>query len=633
MNKIVRLIVVVSLLVSASAVAAADKPVVRLTLSPDIATLTGLPPVLGYGGGMWYIPKTFDWVSPRILQLEQLGVVRIALAWEVLAASSDQDDLERRLESFRLNDFLRQFHARGGEVMITLDAMPRWLASDNSEKRLGNGPAWALSPPDDYAAWGKVVEAVVRHFNGQVGLNAYYEIWNEPDHSFHGSLDNYFELYKYSVQGARRADAAAKVGGPAISDWSATGTGKDQARKEFFVPQFLAYAKRTALPQAGLKELPVDFISWHGFYRDPTRHYEFIVDRMRSWLQQSGYPRATALIDSEWNIAAVPPYPEGDLQGGNVGAAFVASTLMAMQHAGLNRQVFQMMVDPGSEGYSGGTFTPLAVPRASFNVFSMLSMMSGRARTVASTDEWVRALAFDDGRKLYVMVASFPPTEHMSVRSSVEPIPLEHPEMLEPIKRADKNAVLGFFRGQRDLPRDAFNPEGEARMQSFKQKHLGRMAKHETWMPGIELQLVIPGAGKKYANITHYLIDSKHANIQPQLAATQSQLTARFQKVLDQEVSGLAKQGVPRFLRNNFQQELTKTLSIDRTLQQASGGEIAAMRAAQQNIFSEYRQALDEALPPSSLAATAVRLTWSGTDTISVSAEPYSVHLFVLVPH
>ena len=146
-------------------------------------------------------------------------------------------------------------------------------------------------------------------------------------------------------------------------------------------------------------------MTWHGFYRDPTTHYRLVVPLVRRRLAEAGLPVVPLFVD-EWNIAATPPYPEGDLNGGPVGAAFVAASLIAMGEAGLDGQTFQMVVDPGGEGYSGGTFTPSGVPRPNFETFRLFSRLAGTRCSATSGHDHVRVAAFDDGKTLRVLVSS-----------------------------------------------------------------------------------------------------------------------------------------------------------------------------------------------------------------------------------
>lgn len=41
--------------------------------------------------------------------------------------------------------------------------------------------AYEASPPKNYELWSQLVYETVKPFNGDLGLDLYYELWNEPD--------------------------------------------------------------------------------------------------------------------------------------------------------------------------------------------------------------------------------------------------------------------------------------------------------------------------------------------------------------------------------------------------------------------------------------------------------------------
>lgn len=117
--------------------------------------------------------------------------------------------------------------------------------------------------PADMAAWEQINYEYAHHWRERGRRVKYYEIWNEPDLQpvfFDGTMEDFFEIYKYGVRGIKRADPDALVGGPAISF--------DQA---WIVP-FLAYVKEQGLP--------LDFFSYHT-YGNPAE----TVSEIRSVLQ------------------------------------------------------------------------------------------------------------------------------------------------------------------------------------------------------------------------------------------------------------------------------------------------------------------------------------------------------------
>ena len=484
-------------------------------LAQDIDIIVGadkvapaVPPIFQFGGGVWRVPKVMPWVAQDMLDLPgRGGTYRAALAWEVLAESRDLADIEHRLKAYALNDFLKQVAARGGDVIISLDGMPKWLAADKSEKKMADGPAWAKSTPASGEGWRDVVEVVVRHFNGALGIDAIYEVWNEPDWSLRGSVGQYLDLYRWSVIGAKRGAADARMAGPALSDWSSPGV----AGTDFFFQSFFNYAARTKAPEVGLNHLPIDAVTWHSFYRDHTVSYALAAQQVRTWLQASGYPGKPLLIVDEWNIAsAEPPYPEGDINGGYAGAVHVAAALIAMNDAGIDRQTFQMMVDPGSQGYSGGAFTPAGVARPSFNAFRKLAEMRGSQLSVQSSQKWVRVAAFADTKQVHVLIAVAPPSDNMLVRGIFESLPVDDSNLYQELKRVPKEALASFVLKNANLPRN-LSPALTEMLQRGRDRFLADRQARETWKNGVSLHIALdPSLGIK-SNVQHSVIDRSHA--------------------------------------------------------------------------------------------------------------------------
>jgi hypothetical protein len=476
------------------------EPMVSIAVDAARSAPPGERALLGWGGGVWNVPEIFPVVAEQVFASGVgLGSVRACLSSEVLIPSRDLEDLEQRLERHPLNGFLREFHRRGGSVMICLDAMPRWLASTPAGDGDGRAerPGFALSPPRDAERWARVVEAVVRHFNGRLGLDADYEIWNEPNAASYwsGTFEQYCELYRASVAGARRADPSARVGGPAVAEWSAPVRG-ERAADRTFLREFLLWTARN--------RVSLDFVTWHGFYRDPGQHYHAVVPRVRRWLADAGHAERTPLVVSEWNLGVAPPYPEGDLNATHVGAAFVGATLLAMREAGIQRQIFQMMVDPGGRGYSGGTFTAFGLPRSSFDAFRMFSELRGHAVESRSSDPWVHSIAFADDRQLTLLIAVFAPTERLLMRLAGDESFAADPD--QPRPAASPQAFEDYLRGGA-LPRSIEGPAAAslARMRERFQRDAGRL---RAWQEPIALDVRVNGLGFDPAGVTHGSIDS-----------------------------------------------------------------------------------------------------------------------------
>ncbi|MFV8324438.1 GH39 family glycosyl hydrolase [Flavobacterium sp. ZS1P14] len=88
---------------------------------------------------------------------------------------------------------------------------------------------WAY-PPKDYNKWAELVYQWVKHSVERYGKKEveswYWELWNEPNGYWKGTMDEYFKLYDYSADAVKRALPTAKIGGLDIA-----GTKSESAQK------------------------------------------------------------------------------------------------------------------------------------------------------------------------------------------------------------------------------------------------------------------------------------------------------------------------------------------------------------------------------------------------------------------
>jgi glycosyl hydrolase family 39 (putative alpha-L-iduronidase) len=505
-----------------------------------------------------------------------------------------------------------------------------------------------MSPPSDYDRWSDVVEAVVRHFNGKLGLDAYYEAWNEPNYYYYGTTDQFMNQYYHSVVGARRADPRARIGGPGISEFLGASTALAPAtdaekvriatlalEQRFLFRQFLEQASKTPVPELGLARLPVDFFSWHGFYFDPARYYAAVVPYVRDALSQAGYPRSTPIVNSEWNIAPVPPYPEGDLNATQVGAAYAAASLIAMNEAGVDAQSFQMYLDPGGQGYYGGVFTASGIPRANFHAFSLFSRLRGQQVRVTSSDPWVKATAFVDGDTAYVLVASYVPTRKMITQTQELSNYLENADFERTI--AD-NKLVDAMVGGRALP-DAHARKAREIEDTTRRRIQAAMDQASSRGQSVTIEITASGLPATPRQARRFLIDSKHANIFPDMAAANRLLESKgkpaggekayFQRAL--EAAGIKSDAARDLVR-----ALNSGDTIDRGLSRLPVPQrepaLRALEGARADLLKMHRDALAEVEKMPSAHLDSTRLDWPGVRPLRVTVEAHSVQLFVLAP-
>jgi xylan 1,4-beta-xylosidase len=169
-----------------------------------------------------------------------------------------EDAAGRAVYDFTILDgIFDEYKAAGVVPMVELGFMPKDLTGGQGDYQIhypGRTTAGTVqAPPKDYAKWQELVRVVVAHLASRYGADTvrhwYFEIWNEPDIDYwHGTPEQYWELYDRAAAGVRAALPGALVGGPA-----ATGPSIDHASK--FLDGFLTHV--------AAKHVPLDFISFH----------------------------------------------------------------------------------------------------------------------------------------------------------------------------------------------------------------------------------------------------------------------------------------------------------------------------------------------------------------------------------
>ena len=110
-----------------------------------------------------------------------------------------------------------------------------------------------VSAPRDLAQWSVLIRRLVQHWVDRYGIREvrqwFFEVWNEPNLTAFGSgkLEEYLELYRYTVEAIKSIDAGLKIGGPATA-------------ANAWIDEFLGFCNES--------KLPLDFISTHHYPTD-----------------------------------------------------------------------------------------------------------------------------------------------------------------------------------------------------------------------------------------------------------------------------------------------------------------------------------------------------------------------------
>ena len=108
----------------------------------------------------------------------------------------------------------------GMKPFVELGFMPEALASGRQTIFWWRGN---VTPPKDYQKWANLISQLTLHFTERYGAEEvktwYFEVWNEPNLSgfWAGTKDEYFKLYKYTVNAIKSVNKEYRVGGPATA--------------------------------------------------------------------------------------------------------------------------------------------------------------------------------------------------------------------------------------------------------------------------------------------------------------------------------------------------------------------------------------------------------------------------------
>lgn len=165
-------------------------------------------------------------------------------------------------------------------------------------------------PPTDYDKWHYLVKETVKHVTERYGKEEvkswYFEVWNEPNLGsfFKGTQEEYFKLYRVSVDAVKSVCSDYHVGGPSTS-------GADFRDNLNYLKAFISFCDE--------ENLPVDFFSAHPYPTcwaldgDGVEHMGYIskdiciefLDNIKSIVENSPFSKAEIHL-TEWNSSPSP---------------------------------------------------------------------------------------------------------------------------------------------------------------------------------------------------------------------------------------------------------------------------------------------------------------------------------------
>jgi hypothetical protein len=267
--------------------------------------------------------------------------------------------------------------------------------------------------PTDYAEWEELIYRLVKHCNQDRNYGIqYWEVANEGDIGESGGCpykftpQKYVSYYLHTVRAIRRADAQAKVGGPA-----------------------LAYYKSplgdALIDAAGQGHAPLDFLSWHLYNSDPREFWKSI-DYMKAKLAHYSNLRQVETILDEWNMSLEDPVLNPYFQ-----PAFILETALGFHRHGLSRSSYyhirdyfvdaatfsKFMSTPGVAFMAhwwnempqyDGLYDNQDRVRPAYYAFKLLSLMQGQELPVTGFGPGLNAVAARGGPWVNMIMWNFP---------------------------------------------------------------------------------------------------------------------------------------------------------------------------------------------------------------------------------
>jgi xylan 1,4-beta-xylosidase len=249
------------------------------------------------------------------------------------------------------------------------------------------------APPPDPAEYALVARNVARHYNDgwahgyHLGIR-YWEIWNEPDliPFWAGTREQFYALYAATSRALKGLHSWMQIGGPALT------TNNDLTG---YRESLLAFIRD--------HRLPLDFYSIHhysDFTEDPL-DFNRLGDSYRRLLDHYGF-RHAAIQLTEWNYGiAEQPTP---MQR----AAYVASSLVLMQHSQLSRAVYYRNDADNGTGFALATDDgKLTKAGAAFKAVAKMSRTPLRLAASGGDDQGFSVEAGRSRRRVRVLISNY----------------------------------------------------------------------------------------------------------------------------------------------------------------------------------------------------------------------------------
>jgi xylan 1,4-beta-xylosidase len=298
----------------------------------------------------------------------------------------------------------------GMRPFVELSFMPQTLAS---------GPETVfryqanITPPKNYKEWETLIHRLTQHWVDRYGLEEvrqwFFETWNEPNLEafWTGSREDYFKLYRHTVEAIKSVDASLKVGGPATAQTA-------------WIEDFLEYCQQ--------HHLPVDFVTTHYYPTDAFSNNEAETEKklasaprdvMRQQAEKAKrQARDLPVYFTEWNISSDPRH---SLHDEPFAAAYATHILMSVQGL-VDNYSFWTFSDIFAENYfpsipfhgGFGLLNLHGIPKPAYRAFQLLHQLGDEQLEVGGQHDTVEVWAIRKENQLTLLA-----TNHALPRQSI----------------------------------------------------------------------------------------------------------------------------------------------------------------------------------------------------------------------
>jgi len=305
----------------------------------------------------------------------------------------------------RIFDFLLSI---GTKPFVEPSFMPSALSSGN---QIVFHYRANVTAPQDHAEWSVLIRKLVSHWVDRYSLGEvrqwFFEVWNEPNLLFfgNGNQDEYFELYRYTVDAIKGVDTALSVGGPATA-------------ANAWIEDFVRFCRANGLP--------ADFISTHHYptdaFGEPGDDTETQLSKStRSILRQQTHEARRQAGDlpvyyTEWCTSS---NPRDAMHDDPYAAAFIVKTVL--EATGLVQaysywtfsDILEENYFPSVPFHGGfGLLNLHGIAKPSYRAFQLLHGLGTELMMVEGAHETVDAWLIRGDRSATLMLTNFALPRH-----------------------------------------------------------------------------------------------------------------------------------------------------------------------------------------------------------------------------